>query len=40
MSERARRIAADAAWGALWAVMLATVILFSGGASRFIYIDF
>jgi hypothetical protein len=40
MRERLRQVALDVGMGLLWAAMLAAVVLFSSGASEFIYIDF
>ncbi len=40
MSPRWRELATDVAWGLLWAAMIVAVVLFSTGASEFIYVDF
>lgn len=37
---RAVETLADIAWGLVWAALLIAVVLFSSGASDFIYIDF
>lgn len=38
--KRVRETIADVAWGLVWAALLAAAVLFSSGASEFIYIDF
>ena len=40
MSERLRETLVDIAWGLAWAGLIVAVVLFSSGASQFIYIDF
>ncbi|HSK48008.1 MAG TPA: hypothetical protein VLA05_08410 [Coriobacteriia bacterium] len=36
----ALEILVDVGWGMVWAALLVAVVLFSSGASEFIYIDF
>ncbi|MFA5843936.1 MAG: hypothetical protein WC971_03800 [Coriobacteriia bacterium] len=36
----ARELAIDAGWALLWAALLVAVLVFAGGGSPFIYIDF
>lgn len=40
MGQRVREALVDIGWGLLWASLLIAVVLFSSGASEFIYIDF
>lgn len=40
MRQRLRAALVDVAWGAFWALMLAAAVLFSSGASEFLYVDF
>lgn len=35
-----RETVIDIGWGILWAAVLIAVVLFSSGASQFIYVDF
>lgn len=37
---RIRETLVDIAWGIAWAILLAATVLFSSGASEFIYVDF
>ena len=40
MSKRVRETLVDVGWGLVWAGLIVAVVLFSSGASQFIYIDF
>jgi len=40
MSKRAKLLLVDIAVGLLWAILLASAVVFSSGISQFIYIDF
>ncbi len=40
MKRAAVEMLVDIGWGLLWAAMLAAVVIFSAGASSFIYVDF
>jgi len=36
----ARNFAADVAIGLMWAALVVAIVLFSGAASQFVYVDF
>lgn len=40
MSGKVRETLVDIGWGLVWAALVVAVVLFSSGASQFIYIDF
>jgi len=35
-----RNLVADAATGLMWAALVVAIVLFSGAASQFVYVDF